>query len=47
MTIVKRVLDPQRQRQTPEHFSWIEHRLVREQYIELTAGKQAMAELVV
>jgi len=34
MTIVKRVLDLQRQRQIPEHFSWIDHRLVHEHYIE-------------
>jgi len=34
MTLVKRVLNPQRQRQIPEHFSWIDHRLVREHYIE-------------
>ena len=34
MSIAKRVLDPTRQRQVPEHFSWIDHRLVREHFIE-------------
>jgi hypothetical protein len=34
MTIVKRVLNPERLRQVPEHFSWLDHRLVREHYIE-------------
>jgi len=34
MSIVKRVLNPSRQRQIPEHFSWIDHRLVREHFIE-------------
>ncbi len=34
MNIPKRILNLQRQRQVPEHFSWIDHRLVREHYIE-------------
>ncbi|MCK7492103.1 MAG: hypothetical protein MZW92_10960 [Comamonadaceae bacterium] len=34
MSIAKRVLNPQRLRQVPEHFSWIDHRLVREHTIE-------------
>ena len=34
MSITKRVLSPERLRQVPEHFSWIDHRLVREHLIE-------------
>ena len=34
MSVIKRVLDPQRLRQVPEHFSWLDHRLVRDHYIE-------------
>ena len=34
MTISKRVLHPERLRQIPEHFSWIDHRLVRDRHIE-------------
>ncbi len=34
MSIAKRVLDPTRLRQVPEHFSWIDQRLVREHFIE-------------
>lgn len=34
MSVAKRVLDPERLRQVPEHFSWLDHRLVREHYIE-------------
>lgn len=34
MSVTKRVLDPSRLRQVPEHFSWLDHRLVREHYIE-------------
>jgi len=34
MNMTKRVLDPERLRQVPAHFSWIDHRLVREHYIE-------------
>ena len=30
----KRILNPNRQRQVPAHFSWLDHRLVREHYIE-------------
>ncbi len=34
MSIIKWVLNPDRLRQVPEHFSWLDHRLVREHYIE-------------
>lgn len=34
MSIAKRILNPERQRQVPEYFSWLDHRLVREHYIE-------------
>ncbi|WP_186406050.1 hypothetical protein, partial [Candidatus Accumulibacter aalborgensis] len=34
MTITKRVLNPERLRQVPEHFSWLDHRLVRDHHIE-------------
>ena len=34
MRTTKRVLNPERLRQVPEHFSWIDHRLVREHFIE-------------
>jgi hypothetical protein len=34
MSIPKRLLQPDRQRQVPAHFSWVDHRLVREHYIE-------------
>ena len=34
MSLTKRMLSPERQRQVPEHFSWLDHRLVREHYIE-------------
>ena len=34
MTVAKRVLNSARLRQVPEHFSWLDHRLVREHYIE-------------
>lgn len=34
MSIAKRVLNPERLRQVPEHFSWLDHRLVREHTIE-------------
>jgi len=34
MSTPKRVLNPERLRQVPEHFSWLDHRLVRERYIE-------------
>ena len=30
----KRLLYPQRQRRTPEQFSWVDHRLVRERRLE-------------
>lgn len=31
---IKRVLCPERIRQIPTHFSWLDHRLVRQRYIE-------------
>jgi hypothetical protein len=31
---IKRVICPERIRQIPAHFSWVDHRLVRERYIE-------------
>ncbi len=34
MSTIKRVLNLERLRQVPEHFSWIDHRLVRERTIE-------------
>lgn len=34
MSVTKRVLEPERLRQVPEHFSWVDHRLVREHFIE-------------
>ena len=34
MSTTKRVLNPERSRQVPAHFSWLDHRLVREHYIE-------------
>jgi hypothetical protein len=34
MNVTKRILDPERLRQIPAPFSWIDHRLVREHYIE-------------
>jgi hypothetical protein len=34
MSIAKRILNLERRRQIPEHFSWIDHRLVREHTIE-------------
>lgn len=34
MSTTKRILNLQRQRQVPEHFSWIDHRLVREHTID-------------
>jgi hypothetical protein len=34
MSTPKRILNPQRPRQVPAHFSWIDHRLVRDHYIE-------------
>ncbi|WP_168787652.1 hypothetical protein [Paraburkholderia aromaticivorans] len=32
--VIKRVICPERIRQVPAQFSWIDHRLVRERYIE-------------
>jgi hypothetical protein len=34
MSTPKRILNPQRPRQVPAHFSWLDHRLVRDHYIE-------------
>jgi len=34
MSVTKRVLNLERLRQVPEHFSWLDHRLVREHHIE-------------
>jgi len=34
MSITKRALNPERLRQVPEHFSWLDHRLVRDHHIE-------------
>jgi hypothetical protein len=34
MTISKRTLVPERLRTVPAHFSWLDHRLVQEHYIE-------------
>ena len=34
MHVTKQILDPERLRQVPAQFSWIDHRLVREHYIE-------------
>ncbi len=33
MTIEKRLLRPERQRQIPPQFSWIDHRLIRHQHL--------------
>jgi hypothetical protein len=33
MKIPKRLLRPERQRQIPPHFSWIDHRLIRHHYL--------------
>src|SRR5512142_2278104 len=33
MMIPKRLLRPERQRQVPPHFSWIDHRLIRHHYL--------------
>lgn len=30
----KQILEPQRVRRVPPHFSWVDHRLVRQHYIE-------------
>ena len=32
--VIKRVICPERVRQVPSQFSWVDHRLVRERYIE-------------
>ncbi len=33
MMISKRLVRPERQRQVPPHFSWIDHRLIRHHYL--------------
>ncbi len=40
--VVKRVLRPERLRRVPEHFSWVDHRLVRDRHIE-RCGSDALA----
>jgi len=40
--IVKRLLCPERVRRIPAHFSWVDHRLVREHHIE-RCGTAALA----
>jgi hypothetical protein len=40
MAVIKRVLCPQRLRQVPKQFSWIDHRLVRDRHI---VGRSAEA----
>ena len=40
MAVIKRVLCPQRLRQVPPQFSWIDHRLVRDRHI---CGRSAEA----
>jgi hypothetical protein len=40
MAVVKRVLCPQRLRQVPPQFSWVDHRLVRDRH---TCGRSAEA----
>jgi len=40
--IVKKLLCPERVRRIPQHFSWIDHRLVREHHIE-DCGTEALA----
>ncbi len=42
MKVVKRILRPDRMRRVPKHFSWVDHRLVRERYIE-RCGSEALA----
>ena len=38
MAVIKRVLCPQRLRQVPPQFSWIDHRLVRDRHISRCAA---------
>jgi len=42
MAVIKRVLCPQRLRQVPSQFSWIDHRLVRDKHI-CRCSHQALA----
>lgn len=32
--VTKRLLRPERRRRLPQHFSWVDHRLVRERHLE-------------
>ena len=40
--IIKRLLCPERVRQVPAHFSWVDHRLIRDRHIE-GCSPQALA----
>lgn len=40
--IVKRLICPERVRRIPAHFSWVDHRLVRDHYID-RCGPEALA----
>lgn len=40
--VVKRILCPERLRKVPEHFSWVDHRLVRDRHME-RCGSDALA----
>ncbi len=40
--VVKRVLRPERLRRVPKHFSWVDHRLVRDGHIK-RCGPEALA----
>ena len=40
--VVKRILCPERLRKVPEHFSWVDHRLVRDRHME-RCGADALA----
>ena len=40
--VVKRILRPERLRKVPEHFSWVDHRLVRDRHME-RCGADALA----
>ena len=37
----KRLICPQRVRKVPKHFSWVDHRLVRDRYIEQLSHRAA------
>lgn len=42
---IKQVLRPERVRRAPAHFSWVDHRLVRDRYIERCDAHAAMLYL--